>query len=129
MIAWSFWDGQIVWIEALSYIGLYAVYVAYLYFDNKKMNRDSLAIDEVVAEVEELEEEAESRFPILRSLNSLIALTYPKTSEISNKTRYTFWMSIVWIVFLSWVLVKSGVLLAHTLGVSEVIIGLTILAA
>jgi Ca2+/Na+ antiporter len=38
-------------------------------------------------------------------------------------------MSIAWIIFLSWILVESWVLLASSLGVSEVIIGLTVLAA
>ena len=130
LIAWSFWDGQIVRFEAVSYLGMYAVYVLYLKFDNAKMNKANEGMIESVAEeTQHLEEEAESRLPFLKIFDTIIAATYPKIENIPSKTRYTFWMSIAWIVFLSWILVESGVLLASSLGVSEVIIGLTVLAA
>jgi K+-dependent Na+/Ca+ exchanger-like protein len=129
LIAWSFWDGQIVWIEAIAYIGLYVVYIAYLVWDNNRSKADSEVIDQVVDSIEEIESEVEHRLPFVKLIDQMIHVTYPSISKVESKTRYIFWMSIVWIVFLSWVLVKSGVALASGLGVSEVIIGLTVLAA
>lgn len=129
LIAWSFWDGKIVWLEAIAYIGLYGVYIAYLAFDNKRQYKTNNAIDQVAEEIEEIEEQVEKKYPIVQLIDKSIALTYPRDSLVASRYVYTFWMSIWWIVFLSWVLVESGVALAHALGVSEVIIGLTVLAA
>jgi K+-dependent Na+/Ca+ exchanger-like protein len=131
LIAWSFWDGQIVWIEAIAYLGMYAVYIGYLVYSSKKKTSLDIhdSIEHVASEVQELEQEAERRFPFLQLIDWLVHLTYPQQSKLESYTWYVFWMSIAWIVFLSWVLVESWVLLAHTLGISEVIVGLTVLAA
>lgn len=129
LIARSFWDGQIVWLEAIWYIALYCIYIAYLAFDNKRQNKANNSITQVAEEIEEIETEIESKYPFVQLIDKLIWLTYPHDSKVPSKYVYTFWMSIGWIVFLSWVLVESGVVLAHALWVSEVIIWLTILAA
>lgn len=115
MIAWSFWDGKIVWVEAIAYIGLYIVYIAYLAWDNNRSKADSTIVDQVVESVEEIESDLEGRFPFLRLIDQVVHMTYPSIAKVESKTWYIFWMSIAWIVFLSWVLVKSGVALASGL--------------
>lgn len=132
LILWSFWDGTIVWAEAIGYIILYIAYIAYLAYDNKRKRAlavDQQQIDVVAEEVEEIEEETERKLPFVRLIDAVIQLTYPKGQGVEKRYIYTFWMSIAWIIALSWLLVESGVMLAGSLGVSEVIIGLTVLAA
>jgi K+-dependent Na+/Ca+ exchanger-like protein len=129
LIAWSFWDGQIVWIEAIVYIALYVCYIAYLAWDNKRPQIKTQDIEQVAHTVEEIESDLEDKLPFLRLIDQLVHVTYPSIAKIESKTWYVFWMSIAWIVLLSWILVQAWVALAHGLGVSEVIIGLTVLAA
>lgn len=125
----SFWDGKIVMLEAITYILVYILYIGYLVYQTKKRKKQDHMINIVAEEIEEIEEEVESKIPFVQIIDKTIALTYPADSLVEKRYTYVFWMSIAWIVFLSRVLVESGVLLAHGLGVSEVIIGLTVLAA
>lgn len=131
LILVSFWDWGISWIEAISYMWLYAVYVLYLIYYNKKQQKlkaDS-SIQQVAEEIEEIEEEAESNIPWLKYIDQAISLSYPKDENLQAKYIYTFWASIVWIVFFSRLLVESGVAMASAFGIPEVIIWLTVLAA
>jgi hypothetical protein len=74
----SFWDGTIVWGEAIAYVVLYACYIGYLALDNKRRYNHHKEIDEVAAEIEHIEEEAEKKYPFLQLIDSVIELTYPK---------------------------------------------------
>jgi Ca2+/Na+ antiporter len=74
LIAWSFWDGQIVWMEAILYIVMYIGYVLYLKFDNSRMNKaNAEVVDSVVEETQHLEEEAESTLPFLKIFDMIIS--------------------------------------------------------
>jgi hypothetical protein len=89
------------------YIVLYAVYIAYLAFDNKRQYKAHAEVQEVAEEIEHIEEAVEKKYPFVQLLDKTISLTYPDDKQVQSKYVYTFWMSIGWIVFLSWVLVES----------------------
>lgn len=128
LILVSFWDGKIVWMEALAYIGLYIGYILYLIKDNKKHYTEE-SLDVVAQETVKIEEQLEKKIWWLQYIDKVISMFYPHQNNIEKKYVRVFWMSIAWILFLSRLLVQSGVALAQGLWVSEVIIGLTVLAA
>lgn len=130
----TFQDGRITIAESVIYILLYAVYVFILsqwsgWFPSK--NKEDL-LEEISEQTEQTSDKSE-KIPVLggllNSLNSLLDLTFPKPEKREASMWTVFWISLVWIVALSWALVELGIGLAQTLGIPEVIIGLTILAA
>lgn len=129
----TFFDGRITRLEAGSYLIAYAVYVLVLarwsrWFPDGKVETQLGEIAETVAEVEENEQSKKGIFRFFtRCVHSILALTFPSPKR---KDLYivTFSISILYIIVLSWLLVELGVGLAHSLGVPEVIIALTILA-
>lgn len=130
LVFWWFQDGQITFFESLIFIAVYVWYIAYL--AQQRSTKPSW-IHEEIASIEEsvelFEERVERRFPLLGWVDNAIAYSFPTISKASNPFVMIFFLSLVWIIVLSWLLVESGVMIAEFLGVSEVIIGLTILAA
>ena len=126
LIGVTFWDGHIAIWEAAIYVVLYGLYIGYIaLFDARGAEDDN---DMVETGIEDIEQEAESRYPILKLVDGLVAYTYPKTKHREKHNAWVFVISIVWIGVLSRLLVESALVIAHTLGVSDVIIGLTVLA-
>lgn len=121
----SFWDGQIVWYEALVFVLLYALYLyAVLYW-----RRWFPYVEEHLEEDEVLLKntyEAPKRWYeyLTHPLNHLLNIAFPQ----SMNYWYAFFMSIVLISVLSFVLVESAVSVAVILGIPPVIIALTVLA-
>lgn len=129
LILGSFWDGKIVMMEAIWYVALYIVYLLYLKRDNKKDMADKQFVDKVTDAIDDIEENVERNIPFIKYIDKAIELTFPKTANISKNYIYVFSMCIIWIIALSRLLVESGVALASSLWISEVIIWLTVLAA
>lgn len=129
----TFWDGRVTLFEAGIYLVAYAVYIVVLakwssWFPDGKTVDELGDIAQAVAEEESREERAGGMLGGISWLaTSVLALTFPSPKR---KDLYiaTFCISIAYIIGLSWLLVEFGVGLAHTLGVPEVIIALTILA-
>ena len=130
----TFSDGVITWQEALMYIFGYVIYVLILsrwsgwFPDKKQIN--ILAEDVKAFEREEKKHERGGMYSVVLSfIDRTLAKTFPGHGQMQKTYWRVFWISIIWIIVLSWALVELAVLTAHSLGVPEVIIALTILAA
>ncbi len=127
LIFLSFWDGKVTLEESALFLAAYLFYILYLiYFWNKQPSDIDVMVHTVEHEIEDMEESLENKYLIFRWIDALIDVTFPKKSSAYVSV---FFISLWWIVLLSWLLVESGVLLAQTLWIPEVIIWLTILAA
>lgn len=125
VLAVTFRDGRITLVESVWYIVTYIMYLLYLTYDNKKQSKE---FHESVEQVQEEEELVESRYPILRVANKLIDACFPNLNRRPGQLWLSFWISIVGIIILSKVMIEGAVGIASFLGISPVIIALTILA-
>ena len=127
LIFLSFWDGQVTLVESVLFLAAYLFYILYLiYFWNKRSSHIDELVHVVEHEVEDLEETLEKKSVVFQWIDTLIESTFPKKSSAYVSV---FFISLWWIILLSWLLVESGVVLAQSLWIPEVIIWLTILAA
>lgn len=122
MLLFSFRDGFISLNEALFFVGFYVVYVFAVVNWKKLLKYEERQLEEVAKEVRKSEEK------LLTKVASFFNFLLNKTFPGSKRYYWIFMISIIWIMLLSWVLVESGVYIAHALNIPEVIIGLTILA-
>jgi K+-dependent Na+/Ca+ exchanger-like protein len=123
VLLWAFWDGKIYLWESLIFIGMYAVYLVAVVKWRKwfpyKESEDPI----------EIMEEASEKNVVAKWSKKLLGLVIPDANKNKDKYLITFGMSIVFIAALSWVLVESAVEIGHVIGISPVIISLTVLAA
>jgi len=107
---------------------LYVVYILFLRQSNSVSYEGSDTVKRVEEEIIHDEKVLETKFFLFRRVDYLIDLSFP---AVGRRGWYviTFVISIVWIGVLSWLLVESGIAVASSLGISEVIIWLTVLAA
>ena len=134
ILLWTFADGIITWQESLMYLVGYAGYVLILsrwsgwFPDEKQLN--ILEEDIEVFEKEEKRHERSKYFgKVLSLIDHMVAMTFSQKAQLNDSYWKVFFISIVWIAVLSWGLVEIAVLAAHDLGIPQVIIALTILAA
>lgn len=129
LILFSFWDGQVALRETILFLWLYGGYIFYLI---RYGNNQSTDVEEMIHEVEETIEDAEAflekKIFLFRWIDKIIDVSFFWKTDASAYIR-VFIISLVRIVVLSWLLVESGIVLANELGIPEIIIGLTILAA
>lgn len=130
LVLFSFWDGQVTFLETLLFFWLYGAYIFYLirFWRKQSTNDTEEMIQEVEETIEEAEEYLQKRFVLFRWIDNIIDYSFFWKTDTSAYGR-VFIISLLWIVLLSWLLVESGILLAQELGIPEIIIGLTILAA
>lgn len=124
MLLLTFKDGIIDIYEACVFVLVYGIYIVAVLNWNKLLNyhEDKDPFENIAEEVKK----EEKRW---RKFTFLFDVIVEKTFPAPEKYYRVFFISIVWIILLSWVLVESAVATAHILGIPEVIIGLTILAA
>lgn len=104
MIAWAFWDGKMTLVESGSLLVVYIIYVFFVAKWATWLNYEKTPLEASPSE--------------------------NKIEEISRARPYLFFgISIIVIAALSHFMVESAVHIAHFFHVSEVIIGLTVLAA
>lgn len=115
----TFMDGQIVLLEALTFVLLYVVYI-FTVASWRKLLKYNDAFDPE----EEVEHEV-SKNPVAK----ILGLVIPNPSKGKHNYIVTFALSIALIAGLSHVLVEAGVGIGHSLNISPTIIALTILAA
>jgi K+-dependent Na+/Ca+ exchanger-like protein len=123
----TFNDGVITLIEAIAFLGLYAVYLIILF------NWDAFvpgAEPSVVEDLETgLEEEHESQ-NLFHRINQAIIKGFGFLMGDARKAYIrTFLVSIAFIGIISWFMVEYAVELADALNIPPVIVALTILAA
>ncbi len=118
-LLFAFYDGNINLLESLGLILLYVVYIFVVKNWSKWLNYKNIE-EEIEKEIEKIEQSNLIGKTIKCAINSII----PKKNMIGQ-----FTISVFFIGLFSAMLVESGVNIAHTLGVSNAIIGLTVLAA
>jgi K+-dependent Na+/Ca+ exchanger-like protein len=130
----TFIDGRITFTESLLYIIVYAVYI-FVLANWKKISK----IEEKMHKGKAIEHAMEQEDVILKKrggiwrtivlyIDKTLALFFPDLKKRPDLYIVTFIVSILLIVGLSYGLVEIAIVLAHTLGIPEVIIALTILA-
>lgn len=121
LLFYCFWDSQITMMEASFFLAFYAVYIVVLFQWNNFFPEDEMEEEEP-----EDEEPGEGLFhQITGTVSNGIGLL---TGDASRNYIRAFIVSIIFIVFLSWVLVESAIVFAGALGIPEVIVALTLLA-
>lgn len=135
VLLFTFRDGTITTLEAISYIGFYGLYIFILanwqkYFPEKgrKLNKAEEVVEGLKAEDKYLESKKGTLHQIIRYIDKVLSYIFPDLEKRPHLYWLTFSISIVLIIGLSWGLVELAVLLAHSVGIPEVIIALTILA-
>ena len=129
----AFNDGHITLIEAMLFVIFYLIYLSSLFWWRWLFPyKDGSAILSTTEAIKTLE----TKPAITRRLNNPfffidrgLSLVVPHVTRRPRLYWLTFILSIIIIAATSYVLIESAVFIAHYLGISEVIIGLTILAA
>ena len=126
LLLWAFTDNRIDMIEAMVFIGFYAVYVGGLFWWSKKRTHDDAKIHNFEEEIERSDKDDGTvwiNITVWVDKIFFILMGNPKTQYLR-----AFVISIGLISGISWVLVESGISLANAVGVPPVIVALTILA-
>ncbi|MCB9431062.1 MAG: calcium/sodium antiporter [Ardenticatenaceae bacterium] len=122
LLLFAFLDGKITIFESISFLFLYAIYIAILFQWNRLFPGQD--IDE-----ELLEEEEDQDQTILQKIYSGIATVLRLLTGPPRKAYVrAFIVSVLLIAAISWVLVEYAVVLAEALGVPAILVALTILA-
>ena len=126
LLLWAFWDSRIELFEAVVFLAFYAAYVGVLMFWSKKIKPadGSVLGDEGIKEDVLVERENG-----IKRISRVVERVYQVfLGDPRSEFLRAFIASIVLISALSWILVESGIAFASALGVSPVIVALTILA-
>ena len=126
LLLWAFWDSRIDLFEAAVFLAFYVAYVVVLMFWSKHSKPDDMSVlghegikEDVIVEhrsvIERISRVVERVYQVI--------LGDPRSDFLR-----AFIASIVLISVLSWILVESGIAFASALGISPVIVALTILA-
>lgn len=134
-LLFTFSDGVITTMEALIYIILYILYIGVLSQWNKIVKSPvQTQLGDIAKEVEKDEKEIERKHipiisPLMLLIDKMLEFSFPKKEAQEKKYWTVFWISIGFIIALSWVLVELAIGISHELGIPEVIVALTVLAA
>lgn len=126
LLLWAFLDNRIDMMEAIVFIGFYAVYVGGLIWWSKKRApgySETHNIEGEIVRSHRGDDTLWSNITIWVDKIFFILMGNPKTQYMR-----AFLVSIALISAISWVLVESGISLANAVGVPPVIVALTILA-
>ncbi len=131
LLLFTFRDGTITLVDALMYVSLYVVYLFSFGLWKKWLPY------EIEADNAQNEEEEESPQQALRAsgwtwrnvLDKTLSLFFADLRKRPHLLIFNFAVSIIFLALLSHLMVESAVQIAHAIGVPEVIIALTILAA
>lgn len=132
IVLFTFYDGQITFFEVLLYLGYYLLYLFSFKFWRKLFPYEvDLNVEEIVdPETESAQKRIrESAWTIKNAFDKLLAFVFIDLSKYRKYYLVNFFISILFLAVLSHVMVESAVQISHILGVPEVIIGLTVLAA
>lgn len=130
MLYVTFADGIITLMETGLYLLSYIVYIVILSQRSKRYAHHRISIAEAVEEEQERFEKHSGKLGrIMARIDHFTDKLFPNLDKKPQLARTSFGLSIAWIIALSRLLVESGVGFAHEVGIPEVVIGLTILAA
>lgn len=132
LLLYTFIDGEITFVDSLMYLGVYVLYLASFYFWKKlfpytvKGDDEGLLEDVVESEYAAIKKKPWTATSALDKVLSFFFFDLEKREELFF---VNFLISVAFLAGLSHLMVESAVEVAHFLGISEVVIGLTILAA
>ena len=123
LLLFAFWDGNITITECLLFLGVYIVYLTFLFlvpFDEKTEP----------SETETTTDTEEKKTSLLGMINRKLEEQVARVAG-NAETDYmrAFGVSILFIVILSWILVDTTVIFATAVGIPPVVVALTLLAA
>lgn len=124
ILLFVFRDGQIVLHEAIIFVIIYIIYIIAVINWKKLFPYKN---NDIIQKVENKIKESKGKGwkKIAKPLDLLLDKLFPS----SKHYYFVFLISIAVIAGLSWILVESAIGISHILGIPEVIIALTILAA
>ncbi len=123
LLVWSFWDGQITKLEAFCFVAVYICYVIAVINWQKWLKYSESPLGIVKNEVKKLD-----RIKPLHLITTIIDKLLSFTFLNNQHFILVFFTSLLWIGVVSWILVENAIAMAAALGVSEVVISLTVLA-
>ncbi len=126
LLALVFYNNKISLLESFMLLGVYVIYIFAVIHWNKIFPYKDDAVD---LEQEKAEVEVVKRYRLVRLLIKPLDKVVDLTFASSRYYMLNFIISIIWIAFLSWVLVYSAIGVSVILNVPEGIIALTVLAA
>lgn len=135
VLLFTFRDGAITLIEAITYLGFYGIYIVILsqwgkFFPEKvKSHKIERVVEGMKNEDEYLSHKKSLWARTVLLIDKTLSLIFPNLDRNPQLFWLTFVISIGLIIGLSWALVELAILFAHSVGIPEVIIALTILAA
>ena len=133
LLLFTFRDGVITLGEVIVYVAAYAVYIVILafwsrWFPDYAVQKELGDIEKAMVSREKAVEKSSAFGPVARAVERALAFTFPNLEKRPGLYPLTFAISILYIIVLSWLLVEFGIAFAHSMGIPEVIIALTILA-
>lgn len=123
LLVLSFWDGQIIMVEAFCFVAVYVCYVIAVINWQKWLKYSESPLVMVKHEVKKLD-----RLSLFKSLTKVIDKLLSFTFLSDRHYVLVFFISLIWIGFISWILVENAIVIAAVLGVPEVVISLSVLA-
>lgn len=125
LLLWVFWDGTITAYEAALFLACYAVYIAVLYLWSRRITgpgptgiNTELPSTPHYAGVSVLT-------GLTLKINQVFGILMP---DAGRQYLRTFLVSIALITGLSWILVHNGIAFADAVGITPLVVALTILA-
>ena len=137
LLLFTFYDGQIYPLEALSFLVLYASYLLILYKWNSWFPENAPAKGEKIEKPKppiDEKQEGKSKSKGRRSIMDVMNDWTTKglgifAGDVEQSYLRVFFVSIAVIVGLSWILVKSVIIFGDATAIPPVIVALTLLAA
>ncbi len=123
LLVTAFWDGGITIFECLLFLGLYAVYLAFLF---------AVPFGDVEAVEMPMGADAKAETPgrgVRRLKDAVVGVVGRLAGRHGGSDLRVFSVSVLCIVILSWILVDTAVIFAGAIGLPPVVIALTVLAA
>lgn len=134
LLFFIFIDGKITMTESIIFLIFYILYLFSFKVWKKLFPYRSQGgdIEEIFKEEESefiKETKRENWYNPFHILDKFVIFIFPNLKKRPNLYMYVFVLSIAFIIFLSWLLVDSGINFAQVLGIPPVLIALTVLAA
>lgn len=124
ILTWFFFNDEITLVESFLLVAVYLIYILAVIYWGKIINYKDDAVE--VEEKNLTTKIKKHRFlrMLLWPLDYILSLSFIKPRYFL----FNFMISIVWIAFLSWILVESAIVISQIMNIPESIIALTVLA-
>jgi K+-dependent Na+/Ca+ exchanger-like protein len=121
MLLAAFWDGEIVWFEALGFVLMYGVYIFITVKWRSWLKYEDVPAPDISA--------AKQRNALAAMTHRVISIIVPDPERKPRWYLLTFFLSVAAIAAISWLLVGQVVVVAEALHINPTFLALTVLAA